>query len=245
MQTHQVSRWAPYLDRYRRGEWRDRIFRDMVLEDVRSRPQPVSLLDIGCGRGFDSDMHLQESVAREADRFIGVEPDPGVCLGGHFDEAHRCRFEEAPLAPRSIDVAYAIMVLEHLERPGRFWDKLREVLKNGGVFWGLTVDSRHWFTHASLWTERLRVKDAYLDWFLGRRGVERYENYPAHYRTNSPRQIARYVRRFRSCELINFSRVGQLNDYFPRLLHPLANLLDRFAIRRGKPGTLLAVRVVK
>jgi SAM-dependent methyltransferase len=239
------SRWGPYLDRYRGGEWRDRIFRDMVLEDMRNRPRPVTLLDIGCGRGFDSDLRLQEKIADAADSFIGVEPDPAIALGGHFSDTHRCPFEESSLAPASVDVAYAIMVLEHLSRPERFWDKLWEVLKDGGVFWGLTVDARHWFTLVSRWAERLRVKDAYLEWFLGRRGVERYENYPAHYRTNSPRQLAHYARRFRSCELINFSRVGQLNAYFPRWLHPLANFLDRRAIRRGKPGTLLAVRAVK
>jgi hypothetical protein len=32
-----LSPWAPYVDRYRQGEWRDRIFRDMVLEDARRR----------------------------------------------------------------------------------------------------------------------------------------------------------------------------------------------------------------
>jgi SAM-dependent methyltransferase len=240
-----LARWAPYLDRYRRGEWRDRIFRDMVLEDVRDHCRPMTLLDVGCGRGFDGDLRLQVEIASEADRFIGVEPDPGVALGPHFSDTHRCLLEEAPLAPASVDVAYAIMVLEHLSRPELFWDKLWEVLKDGGVFWGLTVDGRHWFTRASLWAERLRIKNAYLEWFLGRRGVERYENYPAHYRTNSPRQIARYANRFRSCELINFSRVGQLNGYLPRPFHPMANLLDRRAIRRGKPGTLLVVRAVK
>jgi SAM-dependent methyltransferase len=239
------SRWTPYLDRYRGGEWRDRIFRDMILEDVRDRPRPVTLLDIGCGRGFDSDVRLQEEIADEADRFIGVEPDPAIALGSHFTDTHRCLFEETTLAPASVDVAYAIMVLEHLSRPEQLWNKVWEVLKDGGVFWALTVDGRHWFTRASLWAERLWIKDVYLEWFLGRRGVERYENYPAHYRSNSPKQIARFAQSFRSHELINFARVGQLNGYFPRPFHLLTNLLDRRAIRRGKPGALLAVRAVK
>ncbi len=239
------SRWQAYLDRYRRGEWRDRIFRDMLLGDLRDRPRPVTLLDIGCGRGFDSDMPLQEEIADRVDRFIGVEPDPAIVLGSHFSDTYRCLFEEAPLAPGSVDVAYAIMVLEHLSQPERFWNKVWEVLKDGGVFWGLTVDGRHWFTRASLWAESLRIKDLYLEWFLGRRGLERYENYPAHYRSNSPQQIVRYARRFRSCELINFARIGQLNAYFPRPFHWLTNLLDRCAYWCGKPGTLLAVRAMK
>jgi hypothetical protein len=27
--------WAPYLERYRAGEWRDRIFHDVILADAR------------------------------------------------------------------------------------------------------------------------------------------------------------------------------------------------------------------
>src|SRR5581483_9426019 len=90
--TAAPSRWQSYLDRYRRGEWRDRIFRDMMLEDLRDRPRPVTLLDIGCGRGFDSDMPLQEEIADRVDRFIGVEPDPAIVLGSHFSDTYRCLF---------------------------------------------------------------------------------------------------------------------------------------------------------
>jgi hypothetical protein len=138
------------------------------------------------------------------------------------------------------------MVLEHLERPTPFWDKLYHVLVDGGVFWGLTVDARHWFCQASLWTERIGIKDAYLRLLRGPRGSAfRYENYPVHYRTNTPEQITRYARRFRIRECINFAREGQLVDCFPRWLHPLSRLLDRQAIRQGRPGPLLAIRAVK
>ena len=54
--------------------------------------------------------------------------------------------------------------------PRRFWDKLYEVLKDNGVFWGLTVDGRHWFRRASLWAERLKIKDRYLNYRFGARG---------------------------------------------------------------------------
>ncbi len=145
----------------------------------------------------------------------------------------------------SIDVAFAVMVLEHLADPARFWGKLWEVLRPRGVFWGLTIDARHWFCHASLFAERLKLKDLYLNVLFGKRGTQRYENYPTYYRTNSPQQILPCVRRFRSCEFINFAREGQLRFYFPRVLHPLANWLDRRAVRNGQPGALLAVRVVK
>jgi SAM-dependent methyltransferase len=236
---------TPYLERYRAGEWRDRIFRDMILDDVQPAGKRLTFLDIGCGRGFDGDVPLQQSIAAIAGTFIGVEPDALVQPGAYFTQVHTCLFEDAPLAPASIDVAYAIMVLEHLAEPQRFWDKLHDVLAADGVFWGLTVDSRHWFCPFSRWFERLRVKDIYLRFLLGRRGEQRYENYPAFYRSNSPEQVAPLVRRFRGCEFHNFSRIGQCNSYFPQPLRPFVSAWDRRAMRDNRPGTLLAVRVQK
>jgi SAM-dependent methyltransferase len=236
---------SSYLDRYRAGEWRDRIFRDMILDDVRPEGKRLTFLDIGCGRGFDGDVPLQESIAGVAGTFIGIEPDTAIQPGTYFTQVHTCLFEDAPLAAGSVDVAYAIMVLEHLARPERFWDKLWEVLTPGGVFWGLTVDSRHWFCRFSRWFDRLHLKDVYLRFLLGRRGEERYENYPVFYRSNSPGQIAPLVRRFHRCTFHNFSRVGQCNGYFPPPLRPFVSAWDRRALRRDRPGILLAVRVQK
>jgi SAM-dependent methyltransferase len=238
--------WAPYIARYRSGEWRDRIFRDLVLSDAeRLRPKPT-ILDIGCGEGLDGSVQLQRSVADAAGRLIGIEPDKAVALADHFAEVHRCTLEEAPLAAGSIDLAYAVMVLEHLSRPQPFWDKLFEVLAEGGVFWGLTVDARHLFSHLSLWADHLRIKNLYLDLVLGQATDSgRYKNYPTYYRTNTPAQISHLTRAFRSSEVINFSRVGQWSPYFPRSLRWIADAIDERSIRKGRSGTLLAVRTVK
>jgi SAM-dependent methyltransferase len=240
-----MDRWTPYIERYRRGECRDRIFHDLILEDARRLGTGLTFLDIGCGRGFDGDIPLQQSIARTAARYIGIEPDAAVAPGAYFTETHQCFFEDAALAPNSVDVAFAIMVLEHLPRPERFWDRLWTVLREGGVFWALTVDARHWFCQASRWADRLRIKDYYLDALFGTRGVDRYENYPVYYQTNTPGQVRRHARQFRSCSFINFSRVGQCSYYLPRRLHPLMDSLERRAIRKGRPGTLLAIRAVK
>jgi SAM-dependent methyltransferase len=243
--AHSVNRWQPYCDRYQGGEWRDRIFRDMILEDaLRLHPRPT-LLDIGCGKGFDTDIPLQQSLVRAAGRYIGIEPDSAVAPGDYLPEIHRCLLEQAPLAPASVDVAFAVMVLEHVPKPQPFWNKIHEILRPDGVFWGFTMDARHWFCAASLFLDRLQLKDLYLTYLLGRRGSQRYENYPVHYRCNTPAQMSRYARRFRSCECINFARVGQINNYFPRALRGLASLVDRWSIARRQPGTLLAVRAVK
>ena len=145
----------------------------------------------------------------------------GGCPGDHFAEVHRCTLEEWPLAAGSIDLAYAVMVLEHLSRPQPFWDKLFDVLADGGIFWGLTVDARHGLlSPVALGGSPQRIKDLYLDCVLGRvsKTGALTRNYPTYYRTNSPAQIGRFTRAFRSSEFINFSRTGQWGPYLPKSL---------------------------
>lgn len=239
--------WTPYLERYHRGEWRGPVFRDLVLADAKAITQSrgLTFLDIGCGRGFDDDATLQRTLATAAASYVGVEPDAGIALQPIFTTVHHCPFEDAPIPPASVDIAFAVMVLEHLAEPQRFWDKVHEVLADGGIFWGFTMDARHWFVTASLLAKRTRIKDYYLNALHGGRGDGRYENYPVHYRSNAPEQILQYTHAFRSVDLLNFTRVGQMDYYFPRWLRPLGHALDRFAIRRGKPGSILAMRVEK
>ena len=245
VETAAHERYAPYLVRYRSGEWRDRILHDLILEDARALGRPLTILDIGCGRGFDDNLELQQSIAKHARAMIGIEPDPEVETGPHFTRVHRCLFEDAELQPASVDIAYAVMVLEHLANPQSFWDKLHEVLVPGGVFWGLTVDSRTPFAVASYWSERLRLKNIYMRSMWGNRGEDRYLNYPVHYMTNSPRQVEPYVERFSTCEVINFSRSDQMSRVLPGALLPVARCYDDWIIRTGRPGTLLALRVTK
>jgi len=243
-----VDRWSRYRRRYESGEWRAVVFRDMILDDARelgNGGKDLTFLDIGCGDGFDADKRLQESLAKAAGRYIGVEPDTGVKVGGIFDVVHPTFFEDAPIEEESIDLAFAVMVMEHFENPGRFFDKLHGILRPGGVFWGFTVDIRHWFALGSLVTEKLGVKDWYLDRLHGGKGGGRYENYPVHYRANTPAGIRKLAGRFSRAEVINFSKVGQLDFYFPKSLRWAGRALDRAAMSLGLPGSILAVRLAK
>jgi len=206
--------WSRYLDRYRGGEWRAPIFRDMIRDDARRLGRGLTWLDIGCGKGLDDDLALQKSLAAEAGRYIGIEPDRAILIGPHVTDVHRCVFEEAPLAAGSVDVAFSSFVLEHVPEPGRFFEKLHEVLVEGGVFWGLTVDSRHYFCLLSRLIERLRLKDWYLR-CLRRSWGEGYGNYPTYYRANSPGRIRKQTGRFRRVDFIRFHRVGQLEPGAP------------------------------
>jgi SAM-dependent methyltransferase len=238
-------RYARSLARYRSGTWRDRIMHDLIIEDAQLLNRPCTFLDIGCGKGFDDDLPLQVSLSNHASRYIGVEPDQQVALGPHFTDSYRCLFEQAPIPSASVDIAFAIMVIEHLSEPQKFWDKVRDVLVPGGVFWGLTIDNRHPFAKFSLLAEKLRIKDIYMRMLMGERGEERYLNYPVYYRSNSPLQVCSYLQSFQSSEVINFSREDQLEAAFPRRLRPVVRAYDRWGMARGKPGTLLAIRAVK
>lgn len=239
--------WSSYIQRYIKGEWRATIFHDLILADATKlkNEQGLVLLDIGCGGGFDSDSKLQASLAGVASEYIGIEPDPGISLGEYFSSEFRCLFDDAPIPPDSVDIAFAVMVLEHFAEPQMFWDKIYQILKPGGVFWGFTVDARHWFVAASLLAEKLNIKEVYLNMLHGKRGEERYENYPVYYRSNTPKQVQKYTQTYRTTDILNFHRVGQLDYYMPTKVRWLGRVLDRMVIRYGLPGSVIAVRVEK
>jgi SAM-dependent methyltransferase len=248
MHTNFEPQWAPFLQRYKHGEWRSSIFRDMILVDAMSLEQErgkLTFLDIGCGGGFDSDSKLQQSLALVAGQYIGIEPDSAIDLGDIFSTTYRCFFEDAPIEEDSIDIAFAVMVLEHFNKPELFWNKLHKILKKGGVFWGFTVDARHLFVYLSLLTEKLHIKDLYLNLLHGKRGEERYENYGVYYRTNTPQEIEKLTSLFISRTILNFYRVGQFDYYFPQKLRWVGRSFDHFAISMGWPGSVMALRIEK
>ncbi len=241
--------WPKYLNRYQAGERRGAIFADLICELISTqgalRNRPANVLDIGCGQGFDDIMAHQIDIASGAGRLIGVEPDIEVEIGAHFDQVFRTSFEDAAISPGSIDVAYSFMVLEHVRDPQAFMCKLREVLTPGGVFIGITPDSRHPFCLASKLMDALRIKNLYMRTRGGTESFARYENYPTYYRLNSPSQIKNYASGFSVVDCANFAREGCLNYYLPQRLHAAAELVDRQMMKRGLPGTMLVVGLVQ
>lgn len=240
--------FSSFIERYRQGQWRAPIFRDMVLADVQRlrRAGPVTVLDIGCGGGFDSSEKMQGAIASQADTYIGVEPDRLITPPPLFREVHRCFFEDAPIEPDSIDVAFAVMVLEHLPQPARFWDQLHSILRPGGVFWGFTINSRHWFATASLLAGKLRIKDRYLNMLhAAETDEDHYTNYPVFYRSNTPAQIEQLAHAFSARQIVHFQKVGELDYYFPPALRWIGRTADRIGMRLAAAGPILAVRVQK
>lgn len=236
---------APHVQAYRQGRWRALILSELILDEMRCIGSSPTVLDIGCGKGFDDSPELQSRIAASAGRYIGVEPDTTIECRSCVTTVHRCCLEDAPIEPGSIQVAFAVMVLEHVTNPGPFFYKLHSVLASNGVFWGLTVDARHWFRYASRLFETLRIKNWYLDQVAGKVCQGRYVNYPTAYRANSPRQIGRLARGFSSAEFVSLDKIGQLAPYLPRPLQPPAALLDRLTAWLELPGAVLACRLVR
>lgn len=240
-QRHQTFDALSFQIRYRSGEWRGPIFRDMVLSDLSGFPRPT-VLDIGCGKGFDGSIEIQRNLVESAGVYFGIDPDPNVTPASFLTSFTCCTLEETDFPDNSVDLAFCVMVLEHIADPARFWSRLNSILKPDGVFWGFTVDIRHPFGHISWLTEKLRLKNWYLDRLRGNRGVDRYENFPTHYRANSPHQIRRLVPNCGTVDFFNFSRIGQLDFYYPAKLRIVAHLFDYVQEGLRLPGHLLAMR---
>ena len=237
-----------YQKRFRGNEWRALVFRDLILDDakaLRKERENLVLLDIGCGCGFDGSLKLQNDFVKVAGQFFGIEPDQDTKISGPFTSTYSCLFEDTDIPPSSVDIAFAVMVLEHLASPQSFIDKLFACLRPGGVFWGFTVDVRHPFVVASRLSERVHLKDRYLTWLHGSRGQDRYRNHPTYYRCNTPHQIESLTKSFSKCAVVNFKASNQLDYYFPAALRWLGTGYCRLAMTMGWPGSILAVRLEK
>jgi SAM-dependent methyltransferase len=219
------------------------FFYEQVMEEINSRAKPpVTILDIGCGGGFHHRTDLQTNIGERCQHFLGIEPDPSAKINPRFESIHQGEFKNTKIADRSVDIAYAVMVLEHVERPQEFFGELARVMAPGGTFFGFTVDARHWFSRASTLLERTHLKDAYLYMLQGERGVERYKNFPTAYLCNTPKDLERSLGQHFEVDCISLHKIGQLDYYFPKVLHGLGHLLDRVSVNGPFNGSCLAVR---
>ena len=243
----QDQRWATFVSRFRSREWRTPIFYDMVMTDLGSseRIGNATVVDVGCGKGFDCDPTYQRRLGQAAAMFIGIEPDINIQLDPSFHVTHRGTLETATIDENSVDICYSVMVLEHVLDPQMFWRKVYAVLRPGGVCWGFTVDSSHWFARFSTLAERMRIKGTYLNWLLGTGTRERYENYPTHYGSNTPEQIEVLTSMFERVDVIFMKCPGQTRSYFPERLRWISDLMDRMFSGDTRRGANLAIRVQK
>jgi SAM-dependent methyltransferase len=238
--------WSMWLTRLRSTEWRTPIFFEIVSREISTRTGATrpTVLDIGCGLGFDTEVRYQQALSTQAGRFIGIEPDPAIDPPKLFSEVYHTTLEEAPIAPASVDVAYAVMVLEHVADPGAFWSRLHELLAPGGVFVAFSVNGAHWFAPTARFMTIIKLKSKYLDLLRGKRGTgkARYDDYPVYYRTNTVRQIMRHARQFRAVRVEPFGASANLASYAPARLRPVVRAVDGLAYRLLGQSTNILIR---
>jgi SAM-dependent methyltransferase len=236
--------WRTWRSRLNGQEWRTPVFFEIVSGEIRARSGATrpTVLDIGCGCGFDGEARFQEALAAQAARFIGIEPDLNIHPPKIFSEVFRTLLEDAPIARGSVDVAYAIMVLEHVADPVRFWSRLYDILAPGGVFVAFSVNGAHWVAPLTRLLSATRLKTVYLDLLKGKRGSERYADYPVYYRTNTPDQVRRVAGAFRNVETLTFGAIGDAAFYAPQKLRPIVRGADKLAYKLRGQRTNIIIR---
>jgi len=220
------------------------VFFEIVSSEIQARSgaRRPTVLDIGCGCGFDGETRFHQALAAQAGQLIGVEPDRSIPLPKIFSQVFQTPLEDAAIPRGSVDVAYAIMVLEHVANPVRFWSRLHEVLTPGGVFIAFSVNGAHWCSQLIRLMSALRLKTIYLDLLRGKRGSERYADYPVYYRTNTAEQVRRVAREFRTVETLTFGAVGDAAFYAPHSLRPMVRWVDRAAYKWREQRMNIVIR---
>lgn len=138
------------------------------------------VLDIGCGGNLPSALSPIVSAVGQLD---GVDPNREVLSHPHLTRRWHDRFEEADIPTATYDMAYAYNVVEHIEQPEPFFQKVRAILKPGGCFWALTPHAKHPFCKLARWVELAGGKR------LAGRAIEGVNDYSSYYRLNSAAQV--------------------------------------------------------
>jgi SAM-dependent methyltransferase len=206
-------------------------------------PARAGLLEVGAGNG-DVDYHAR--LRPHLDRYVGVDPDPGIAGNAWLDEAHRSTMEAWVPAGGSatFDAALAVYVVEHVADPVAFLAAVRARLSPGASFFLVTPNLWHYFGLTARATAALGVDEWLLRRLRGDATTDEY-HFPVRYRCNSVRALRRHgaAAGFRTVEIRAMEDPGVFQPYFPPRWRTLPERWSRLAYRMGRPellGTLLA-----
>jgi SAM-dependent methyltransferase len=219
-----------------------KYFQQLLLETPGLKRR---VLDIGCGGNLPTAL---QGLAGQYGTIDGIDPDPAVAKHPLLSRRWNSPFEVTAVPKGDYDLAYAYNVLEHIADPKAFFSKVHGVLKNNGVFWGLTPNGCHPFPVLSRSIELLGLKSA-----ARRRigqdesGTMRVNDYPAYYRCNTPRAVLAAIDGlgFHSATFFHYPCV-QWDTYFPSWLRWSPRAWDLvFATRFTRLMQILIIKLDK
>lgn len=187
--TYTFDQLEPLYNFQKTTPRRAKLLIRMILHELRDRPSPTRVLDIGAGEGIAQSITYQRVVAQHCDELWGVEPDESIERTDNvFHNYQHALLETADLPESYFDVAYAFMVMEHVQDPDAFLSAMARCLKPGGVFIFMTPNKKHYFSILTSLLKTLRVEEFLLRVLRGKSEVEDY-HYPVAYKCNTPKQI--------------------------------------------------------
>ncbi len=178
----------------------------------------IRWLDVGCGHRILPEWRgkSEDELVSRAGSITGVDPDSSAIQKHRSIRDVRTGFAESlPFADCSFDLVTANMVVEHMTQPDKCMAEIFRVLAPGGRF---ILHTPSVYGHATILARFL--PDAAKRW--GAKlldGRDSSDVYPAHYKMNSAREIARMAEKH-GFELAQVLRIPT-NAIF-RLITPLA-----------------------
>ncbi len=90
-------------------------------------------VDIGGGRAlFPYNEHLSETLAQRCQKLVAVDPSKNIHDNPYANEKHEILFEDFDTRDK-FDLATFRMVAEHITNPTAVLDKLKSIIKPGGL----------------------------------------------------------------------------------------------------------------
>jgi 2-polyprenyl-3-methyl-5-hydroxy-6-metoxy-1,4-benzoquinol methylase len=195
---------------------RSDVYLKAIHDEIDRRSAPITALDIGCGRGIARDSKPIAGVADRIEKLWGVEPDQNVEIASCFSNVWRSTLEQADIPDSSVDIAFSYFVIEHVENPTEFAEKLYRILKPNGVFIAATVGGKCFFAKAATFFRRLGLDELVLKIAHGSSKTDDY-HYPTTYRLNTREAVEAVARNlpWESIEL-TYLENKEWYYYFPK-----------------------------
>ena len=216
-------------------------FGRLICEEIRRR-NARTVLDIGAGREL---IDWLRPIRREAATLVGIDPDEAVVANPHLDLALLGRVEDVDAGALKADIAYSFNVVEHIERPRPFLQRVNGFLKPGGSFWFFSTNEWHPFCLIGHVIRLGRVK-GYYRFGMSIAGHTGINEYPSYYRLNRVGRIARLARSSGFSQLHYALLPSSWEAYVPSALRFAPRMYDALVQRWIPAGRLILMcRLVK